>query len=117
VSPESEPVTVEAGKASEVELRLAPGALLRLALIESDGVPAANADFQVFDALDRSCGEPRTDHDLELLLAEGLAPNTRVIGPLAPGDYRVKARGPAGRQASAPRELAPGWNEIVLRLP
>jgi hypothetical protein len=116
-SPESQPVTIEAGKTGDVELRLAPGAFLRLALVESDGTPAASAGFQVFDALDRSCGELRTVHDLELLLAEGLAPSTRAIGPLFPGDYRVEARGPDGRQASALRALAPGWNELVLRLP
>jgi hypothetical protein len=114
---ESEPVSVVAGETRDVELRLEPGAMLRLALVESDGAPTASAEFRVFDAFDRSCDEPRSVHDLEILLAEGLAPNTRAIGPLAPGSYRIEARGPAGRIASAPAVLAAGWNELTLRLP
>ena len=91
--------------------------MLRLRLLEEDGTPAANAEFRVLDALDRSCSELRSPHYLEILLAEGLAPHRRPVGPLVPGRYRVEALGPLGRRASATIELAPGWNELVLRLP
>ena len=116
-SPESQPVSVVAGETRDIELRLAPGALLRLSLTESEGAPAASASFQVFDALGRSCDELRTVHDLELLLAEGLSPNARALGPLAPGSYRIEGLGPGGRRTGATIELTPGWNELTLRLP
>ena len=116
-SRESEPLAVtDTGEPSEVTLRLAPGAMVRIALVDDGGQPVPEAVFRAIDELGRGHHEPRTPHDLELFLREGFRTGARTLGPLAPGTWRLEGLAPDGRRAVVTRALDAGWSGVTLSL-
>jgi hypothetical protein len=100
-----------------VTLVLGPAAMARLSLVDARGAPADAAHFAVLDAAGRGHHEQRTPHDLELLLREGYRASGRVVGPLAPGRYRIEAVAADGRAVERTATLEAGWSDVELRLP
>ena len=115
-SAESGPVRVTADAETSVELSLAPGAMLRVSLVDSEGGPVP-ASFRVFDAEGRSFETLQSPYDLELFLRDGHRSNGRHVGPLPPARYTVEARAADGRVASRKVKVAGGDDEeLVLRV-
>ncbi len=122
ISAESEPVRVAPGAEATVELRLAPGVTLFVALTDRNGESVA-ASFHVTDQHGRSFESLQSPYDLEVFLQIGHRPSARILGPLPPGVYTVTARAHDGRamQGSLTIDSSPGSlvlrRELLLRLP
>jgi len=113
-SPESPPVSVEEGRAAEVELVAGPGTTLLVTVEDKEGV-ALHAAFTVRDEHGHDVSEMYDMSNIEDLMTEGLSTTAGRIGPLPPGDYRVRATAFDGRSAEKPVSLR-GQSERGLKL-
>jgi len=109
------PARVSAAEEATVELGLAPGAILRIALVDEEGV-ALRGSIRVESEAGCEYTQSASRDELERLLMEGLSPGGRCVGPVPVGRYRVSARAGDGRSASATLTLEPGERDVTLRL-
>lgn len=115
VSQETAAVTVRRDGESTVQVVLEEGTLLKLELLDEEGLPL-RADYSVRDADGREYQGLFAMEDLmEVLGKVDLAFNQPQVGPLPPGEYRVEARSADGRSAERPVSLR-GQSERILRL-
>ena len=90
-------VTVRSGEASEVELSVETGTLVRVKLVDPDGL-AKRSRVEVFDRDGRDVSGMVSVSALRALFNEGASSSEHEVGPLPPGRYRVVATLPDGQQ-------------------
>jgi len=81
-------VTVRSGETSEVELAVETGTLVRVKLVDPDGL-AKRSRVEVFDRDGREVGGLISARALRAQFTEGASSSEHEIGPLPPGRYRV----------------------------
>jgi hypothetical protein len=107
-------VDVTEGVESAVELTLEGGTMLLVAVEDEQG-EALRATLRVYDEAGREVSGLSGAQDMERTLTEGVSTREQLVGPLAPGRYRVEALAEDGRRAAKPVSLS-GQDERKMRL-
>jgi hypothetical protein len=89
-------VRVTSSEVVEARLVVETGTRVRVKLEDSGG-SARRARIEVFDKNDREVGGLMTVEDMQQMFNEGTSSLERVLGPLAPGRYTVRATTLDGR--------------------
>lgn len=111
---ESAQVRVRSGETSKVELVAGAGTELRVSLVDAQGEPM-RAAIEVLDSEGRQVNGMMGMSELMANFRAGINANEQKVGPLPPGDYRVKAYAADGKSASKPVTLN-GQAEGTLKL-
>lgn len=108
-------VVVQSGETSEVRLSVEAGVTVRVALEDPDGA-ARRARVEVLDGDGREVGALLTQRQLRALFNEGSSSRERVVGPLPPGRYTVRATTEDGRVSERRVTLRERDEEKLVRL-
>lgn len=113
-TPESAPMTLHAGKTTEVALVLSAGSILRVRVADTAGF--VRADLRILDEQNRDVGEMGDLERSKTRVAAEILSKERTFGPLPPGVYRVIASGSNGESVEQRVHLdgSPG-HSLVLR--
>ena len=108
-------VHVSSGESVEARLAVEMGTRVRVKL-EDAGGDARRARIEVFDKDDREVGGLMTQEDVQRMFNEGTSSIERVVGPLAPGRYTVRATTLDGQVSEKKVRLRGRSSEKSVRL-
>lgn len=109
-------VTVRSGEASEVELAVETGTIVKVKLVDPDGL-AKRSRVEVFDRDGTEVGGLVSISALQALFSEGSSTSVHEIGPLPPGRYRVVGTLPDGTTVDRSVRLrGEAEKDVVLKL-
>jgi protocatechuate 3,4-dioxygenase beta subunit len=115
-APDSKPVSVHEGQASEVDLALEPGTWVRISTEGADQ-KLLRAAISIKNDRDQEVSQMIAFDALQAMFTEGISSTEKRVGPLPPGKYLVSATTKDGKTTKKSITLK-GQDErkVVLRL-